>query len=397
VNPRFIRYGTLALAAMMVFLGRLDAQRAERTGVVFEDLNGNGVRDTGEPGVPGVAVSDQDTVVLTAANGAYRIASRGADIVFVSTPDGYRAVGSFWHTGDPGTPIVFALARAARGRELTFVHASDTHISPASAGRTRRLRALEDSIHPDFLLITGDLVRDALRVGEAEATGYYTLFMHEMAALHTTLFTVPGNHENFGIERDSSHVSQAHPLYGRRMYHHFLGPDYYSFTRGGVHFIGLNTVDIDDQHYYGHVDSLQLAWLERDLALVPATMAVVTFDHIPFFTSFETVNGYEGGGVAPTLITVNGKTAFRHSVSNAGDVLAVLRRRRHVLALGGHLHGTERIAFETNGVQTRFNQISAVIGPPTGAGLTFVSGITLYRVNGGEVDAGQFIRLDPTP
>jgi hypothetical protein len=101
--------------------------------------------------------------------------------------------------------------------------------------------------------------------------------------------------------------------------------------------------------------------------------------------------------VAPTLITVNGKTAFRHSVSNAGDVLAVLRRRRHVLALGGHLHGTERIAFETNGVQTRFNQISAVIGPPTGAGLTFVSGITLYRVNGGEVDAGQFIRLDPTP
>ena len=66
------------------------------------------------------------------------------------------------------------------------------------------------------------------------------------------------------------------------MYHHYFGPDYYSFTRGGVHFVGLNTVDIDDQRYYGHVDSLQLAWLERDLALVPADMPVVTFDHIPF-------------------------------------------------------------------------------------------------------------------
>ena len=54
-----------------------------------------------------------------------------------------------------------------------------------------------------------------------------------------------------------------------------------------MHFVGLNTVDIDDQHYYGHVDSLQLAWLERDLALVPPAMPVVTFDHIPFFTTFE--------------------------------------------------------------------------------------------------------------
>lgn len=67
------------------------------------------------------------------------------------------------------------------------------------------------------------------------------------------------------------------------------------FTRGGVHFIGLNTADIDDQHYYGHVDSLQLVWLERDLARVPPAMAVVTFDHIPFITSFKTVNGYERG------------------------------------------------------------------------------------------------------
>jgi hypothetical protein len=43
---------------------------------------------------------------------------------------------------------------------------------------------------------------------------------------------------------------------------------------------------------------------------------------------------------------VNGKTAYRHTVSNAGDVLAVLRKHRHVLALGGHMHATERIQYE---------------------------------------------------
>jgi len=384
----------LALSATALVVAMFAAPHADVTGVVFNDANGNGVRDSGENGMAGVAVSNQDTVVTTDASGAFRITARGSGVVFVSTPDGYRSVGQFWRNADATTPVAFALMRAPSAGDFTFVHASDTHISQQSAPRTQRLRAVVDSIHPDILLITGDLVRDALRVPEAEATGYYQLFMKEIAAFRTPVFTVPGNHENFGIERDTSHVSASHPLYGRKMYHHFLGPDYYSFTRGGVHFVGLNTVDIDDQRYYGHVDSLQLAWLERDLAMVPPTMPVVTFDHIPFFSTFEGINGYTDAPPAPTLITVNGKTAFRHTVSNAGAVLAVLRKRQHVLALGGHIHGTERIEYEIAGVKTRFNQVSAVIAGPRGAGMAFVSGVTLYRVKNGVIDGGQFVPLD---
>jgi hypothetical protein len=40
--------------------------------------------------------------------------------------------------------------------------------------------------------------------------------MKERAAFRTPVFTVPGNHENFGIERDTSHVPTTHPLYGAR-------------------------------------------------------------------------------------------------------------------------------------------------------------------------------------
>jgi 3',5'-cyclic AMP phosphodiesterase CpdA len=316
-------------------------------------------------------------------------------VIFVSMPNAYRPVGPWWRPANSAEPVSFALTREQSSTELTFIHASDTHISPASLARTQRLRALVDSIRPGLLLITGDLVRDALRVGEEEATGYYELFARERNAFRTPVFTVPGNHENFGIERDTSHVPATHPLYGRGMYHHYFGPDYYSFTRGGVHFVGLNTVDIDDQRYYGHVDSLQIAWLERDLALVPADMPVVTFDHIPFVTTFEGLNGYNDRPPAPSLITVRGKTVYRHTVSNAGDVLAVLRKHRYVLALGGHLHATERIEYEMTGVRTRFNQISAVVGDSRGAGLESISGVTLYRVKNGEIDAGRFIPLEP--
>ena len=393
MHPRWLI--AASIVALTTAPGAARSHSAGISGVVFDDTNRNGTRDAGERGVAGVAVSNQDTVVTTDASGAFRLPGEGTGVIFVSMPNAYRPVGPWWRPANSAEPVSFALTREQSSTELTFIHASDTHISPASLARTQRLRALVDSIRPGLLLITGDLVRDALRVGEEEATGYYELFARERNAFRTPVFTVPGNHENFGIERDTSHVPATHPLYGRGMYHHYFGPDYYSFTRGGVHFVGLNTVDIDDQRYYGHVDSLQIAWLERDLALVPANMPVVTFDHIPFVTTFEGLNGYNDRPPAPSLITVRGKTVYRHTVSNAGDVLAVLRKHRYVLALGGHLHATERIEYEMTGVRTRFNQISAVVGDSRGAGLESISGVTLYRVKNGEIDAGRFIPLEP--
>ena len=101
----------------------------------------------------------------------------------------------------------------------------------------------------------------------------------------------PGNHEIFGIERHLSLVSSKHPLYGKGMYRQRLGPNYYSFTHGGVHFVGLDSVDIADLWYYGHVDDVQLAWLKADLSHVPADTPVVTFNHIPFATAIDGVGG----------------------------------------------------------------------------------------------------------
>ena len=66
-------------------------------GRVFVDKNANGTQDQHESGLARVAVSNQDTVVLTDASGTYHLpAAYGTDLVFVSVPDGYRTTGSFW-------------------------------------------------------------------------------------------------------------------------------------------------------------------------------------------------------------------------------------------------------------------------------------------------------------
>src|SRR5690242_4928723 len=97
---------------------------AEVSGVVFEDANRNGTRDANERGIANVAVSNQDAVVATDANGAFRLPSAGSGVVFVSTPNGYRAVGDFWKPANAAPSLSFGLTRDQATAEFTFIHAS---------------------------------------------------------------------------------------------------------------------------------------------------------------------------------------------------------------------------------------------------------------------------------
>jgi len=366
-------------------------------GVVFLDRNANGVADAGEPGIEGVVVSDQVQVVTTDRDGRYSLSARGYGLVFVSQPDGYALVGPFWRRADPaGTD--FGLTTRQMSSTFTFVHASDTHLSEASVDRLRRLREMVDSLQPAFVLITGDLIRDALRVSEEEARGYYELLERELERFAVPVFTVPGNHEKFGIERHLSLVAPTHPLYGNRMYRRYRGPNYYSFTWGGVHFLGLDTVDYDDLRYHGHVESLQLEWISADVAALPPEMPVVIFNHIPFIGAGEVRLGLTEGGAAPSIITIDGSSYFRHSVYNHEAVLGPLQGRLE-LALQGHIHIREVLKYRTQIGEQRLITAAAVVGPALGKANAYgpLSGITLHRVVDGHIDDGTFLPLDPRP
>lgn len=386
------RATVLVVATALAALTAARDAHAQVSGTVFLDRNGNGRRDAGEPGVSGVAVSNQDAVTLTDASGHYALPAGGFGNVFVSTPRNHRAA-RWWAPAQPGAAVDFALVARSEPAAVTFVQASDTHVSPASAARTRRMLQVVDSIAPSFLLVTGDLVRDALRVGEAEAAGYYALFDSLTNAAKTPVFTVPGNHENFGIERALSHVDPSHPLVGRGMYRKLRGPDFYSYNAGGAHFVALNSVDIDDQWYYGHVDAAQLAWLAHDLATVPDSVPVVTFNHIPFASTAEGLNGYTPDGVAPSVISIAGKPQYRHVVSNVKEVLAALGAHRLEIALGGHVHFRETIGLRSGNRAIRIHQTGATVSDGGAGPWTSPSSVTVYTIRNGVVDDGRVVPL----
>src|SRR6185295_6127479 len=142
------------------------------SGYVYDDVNNNGVKDANEKGLNHVNVSDQVKIVSTNEDGFYQIQYTSTDgILFVSLPNGFSSK-TYWQRVDSTNKkqVNFPLVKIPSPSSFTFIHASDTHISDESLDRIKKFQQIVDSVKPDLVLITGDLVRDALRVPETEAT-----------------------------------------------------------------------------------------------------------------------------------------------------------------------------------------------------------------------------------
>jgi 3',5'-cyclic AMP phosphodiesterase CpdA len=239
-----------------------------------------------------------------------------------------------------------------------------------------------------FAIVTGDLNKDALRVAEPTARARLRLFGETAAASPVRVFAAPGNHDIFGIERHLSLVPASHPAYGKALYEEILGPRYYSFNRGGIHFVMLDTLGVDDLWYYGNLDPDLLSWLAQDLAHVAPGTTVVTAGHVPLRTGAFS-DEFETEGPGRSLQSVNGRTFYRHIVRNASALLELLRPFRYTLALQGHSHQGERLHLWDSGL-TRFHTAPAV---DLTSGLK--SGIFIYAVTGDRIDDGEILPLPP--
>ena len=96
-------------------------------------------------------------------------------------------------------------------------------------------------------------------------------------------------------------------------------------------------------------------------------MPVVTFNHIPFVSAAEMIKGYTDEGAAPTTLRVDGRTTFRHVVSNLAEVAAAIRPHPWPVALGGHIHTRELVRYGST-LTTRFEQAAAIVGGGSGTG-----------------------------
>src|SRR5690606_13285513 len=89
-KPRSASFAASAAPTMSVLLllslAASPAVAGILSGVVFEDANGNGVRDAGEQGIGGIGLSNGRAIVRSAADGSYAIEAAEGDVVFAIKP-----------------------------------------------------------------------------------------------------------------------------------------------------------------------------------------------------------------------------------------------------------------------------------------------------------------------
>lgn len=241
------------------------------------------VRDESGRGIEQVAVSNGEDIVTTDGKGRYQL---GIDpgshsFVMVTVPAGYGAPEAFYRSASgPDVEADFAItSRPERAqRRFSLAQFTDTHVVteddtptpgimlPFDATFAGDLASLEADAGPDLIVGTGDLTEtgtvDQLRRWDAARR-----------SIPVPVFPVFGRHD--GREE----FTAAPPDWtSTRNYESVLGPTYYSFDRGGRHFV----VYASEDTCFSQADRQRKErWLHQDLSMQPRDTDILFIQHTP--------------------------------------------------------------------------------------------------------------------
>ncbi|MBX3117670.1 MAG: calcineurin-like phosphoesterase family protein [Fimbriimonadaceae bacterium] len=270
------------------------------TGFVFDDRNGNGKKDGGEPGIPNVRVSNMREVVATDRSGKWTLGHTNDTTFFVVKPKGWMTpvdednVPRFYYIHKPdGSPklrfegvapsgplpasIDFPLHQQKESDKFSAIFFGDTQ--PRDLREVNYLsRQIIDPLigHTEgssFGVTLGDIVFDDLSVTMP--------LVKTIGLIGIPWYYVLGNHDiNYDAKNDK---------YSDEFWEKTFGPSYYSFDSGPTHFVSLDNVlwtgaensTNNRGSYKGGLGAEQLEWLRQDLKFVPSNQLVVVMMHIP--------------------------------------------------------------------------------------------------------------------
>ena len=323
------------------------------SGVVFADLNGDGIRQPSEAGVAGVLVSNGLEVSVSDAQGRYQLPVRADMDITVVQPAGWRVpvderqlprFAVSWKAGgtpeplrfgglpDPGPlpqQLDFPLLPAPDGEAFRCAIVGDVQTySNDELGYFRSgtvVDLLDEGLSDgDCMIYLGDVVGDdldlldrLLRVGAAVGVPQWLVF---------------GNHDLDFDATDPAHSADS--------WRHLAKPAYYAFEIGQATFITLNNVVYpcgeedarrpgrefclgEGPRYNGRVSEIQMQWLANLLAHIPEDRLIVLLHHVPLVSFSDAVRPV-------------------HQTDNAADIHALLAGRP-ALSLAGHTHTLENL------------------------------------------------------
>jgi len=307
-------------------------------------------------GLAGVVVSDGYEVTTTDNKGRYYLPSqKKTGFVFISVPGNYEV------PNDGNAPQFFrrvaASANTVERNDFSLVKVNNEKhvvISMADwhlANRNNDLAQFTGKVLPDvnacidrykvdgtkvYVLTLGDMTWDLYWYDNQFGLNEYIPYMNK---LNSPVFNLMGNHDN---DPYCSNDQEA-----EKKYRSIIGPTYYSFNLGKVHYVVLDDVEylnnggadgkVGDRSYNEIVKQDLVAWLKKDLATVTdKSTPVVLATHTPLYknpsldANGNQVNGFElenGSALADcfkefsTVHVLTGHTHINYSVEGTDSLM----------------------------------------------------------------------------
>jgi hypothetical protein len=324
--------GTLTLN-VTVDTGIPDIQGMTVKGIVYSD----------GAGVPGVVVSDGYEVTVTNSMGIYYLPSqKKSGFVFISIPGNYEVaavdnIPQFFKRLAGGSTVEqkdFSLVPVNNSKHVILTMA-DWHL----ANRNDDLAQFGNGFLPDvnstinaytasgnkvYGIPLGDMTWD---VYWYENNFNLANYLPEMKKINCMMFNTMGNHDN------DPYV--ASDLGAEARFRNIIGPTWYSFNLGQVHYIVLDNVEyvntggatgvIGERNYNDIIVTAQMDWLRKDLATVAdKSTPVIIAMHTPLYNN----PSLDGDGIQVNSIHLN----------NGNTLLSELEGFTEVHIVSGHAH-----------------------------------------------------------
>ena len=278
-----------------------------------QDNNIKGAVFCGEEAVVGAVVSDGRNVAVTDSDGYYWLQSdKHHGYVFISFPSGYEpltesGIPQIWSNLDRGAEGVeqhnFELVKADNDEHVLLAFA-DMHLANRENKDIDQFRqffvpdatALAQTTYAGkkvYAVNLGDMSWDTFWYSGRWGSVRYDILSYKSLIqsldLPFMVFHLPGNHDNDPYQKDDFAPEQP--------YKDYLGPTYYSFNIGGIHYVMLDNVIYNNpganppsqigntNGYQKALTDIQIEWLKNDLALVDKNTPLVVGQHCPAYYS----------------------------------------------------------------------------------------------------------------
>lgn len=227
---------------------------------------------------------------------------------------------------------------------LRIAHMTDVHIQAERGGKDGLVQALEHmrvlDRPPSLLLTGGDAVMNATGEPPERVDAQWMLWQRAFAAAcDIETFHCLGNHDVLNWDADDG-VAAVHKE--RALRELSMADRFYSFDRGGWHFIVLDSCQPLNGGYTAHVDAAQWAWLNADLQRAGNAPTCIV-SHVPILSVTGAI--YDDGRVQDHHWQIPGD--WMHTDAHALQALFVEYPNVR-LCLSGHMHLRDRC--EYNGV-----------------------------------------------